>query len=159
MANVGADFILGGKAIFTVSNPQGERYTYKVVRKEAEARFDRWNDGRPTFFLSLLTGPDNGGDYTYVGILDQNGGVKLTRASRYTDDTRPVRVARWALGLVFGGRSLPDGYQIHHEGRCGRCGRRLTVPESVDSGFGPECSGRVPAALVPHPKPAVFYAE
>jgi len=27
--------------------------------------------------------------------------------------------------------------------RCGRCGRVLTVPESVESGFGPECIGRL----------------
>lgn len=154
---IGSEFILGGKAIFTVSNPQGERYTFKVNRKDAEARFDRPNDGQPTFFVSLLTGPDNGADYAYLGVLGQrDDSVRLTKASRFTDTTRPVRVIRWALGLVFAGRSLPEGYQVHHEGRCGRCGRRLTVPESVDSGFGPECAGRVPAPVVPHPKPQVI---
>jgi hypothetical protein len=29
---------------------------------------------------------------------------------------------------------------VWHEGRCGRCGRKLTVPESIESGFGPECA-------------------
>lgn len=29
--------------------------------------------------------------------------------------------------------------EIWHEGKCGRCGRQLTVPESIESGFGPEC--------------------
>jgi hypothetical protein len=28
----------------------------------------------------------------------------------------------------------------HHEGKCGRCGRLLTVPSSIESGIGPECS-------------------
>jgi len=28
---------------------------------------------------------------------------------------------------------------VFHEGACGRCGRTLTVPESIASGFGPEC--------------------
>lgn len=143
---IGRDFILGGKAIFTVSNPTGERYTFRVNRKEADARFDRWNDGQPTFFVKLLTGPENSTDYTYLGILTPAGDVKLTKASRFTDETKPVRVVRWALGLIFRGRRLPDGYSIHHEGRCGRCGRLLTVPESVDSGFGPECLGRMGAA-------------
>jgi hypothetical protein len=35
--------------------------------------------------------------------------------------------------------ALPSGWEFRHEGRCGRCGRTLTVPESIDSGFGPEC--------------------
>jgi hypothetical protein len=29
--------------------------------------------------------------------------------------------------------------EVWHEGRCGRCGRALTVPESVERGIGPEC--------------------
>jgi hypothetical protein len=29
--------------------------------------------------------------------------------------------------------------EIWHEGRCGRCGRKLTVPESIHNGYGPEC--------------------
>lgn len=143
MANIGRDFILGGKAIFTVSNPTGERYTFKVNRKDAEPG-SPYGD-QPTFFVKLLTGPDNGSDYTYLGLLTEGGAVKLTRASRFTDETKPVKVIRWAAGLVFAGRDLPAGYAIHHEGRCGRCGRRLTVPESVESGFGPECAGRLAA--------------
>lgn len=150
---IGSDFILGGKAIFTVANPTGEHYTFKVTRKEADERFDRRGDGLPTYFVKLLTGPDNGSDYTYLGILGSNGAVKLTKASHYTDDTKPVRVIRWAMGLIFAGRSLPAGYKVHHEGRCGRCGRRLTVPESVESGFGPECSGRMG-----HERPLMVYA-
>jgi hypothetical protein len=38
---------------------------------------------------------------------------------------------------------MPDGVVIWHEGRCGRCGRRLTVPESIESGYGPECIGKI----------------
>ena len=30
--------------------------------------------------------------------------------------------------------------EIRHSGRCGYCGRHLTTPESVDTGFGPDCS-------------------
>jgi hypothetical protein len=138
---IGSDFILGGKAIFTISNPAGEHYTYKVNRKDPEPG-GPYGD-KPTYFVKLLTGPDNGSDYTYLGILTDGGLVKLTRASRFTDDTKPVRVIRWAAGIVFSGRTLPPGYALQHDGRCGRCGRRLTVPESIDSGFGPECAGRI----------------
>jgi hypothetical protein len=34
---------------------------------------------------------------------------------------------------------LPESLEIWHEGSCLRCGRKLTVPESIESGYGPEC--------------------
>jgi hypothetical protein len=39
--------------------------------------------------------------------------------------------------------AIPGMLEIWHEGRCGRCSRKLTVPESLKSGFGPECAGKV----------------
>ena len=35
--------------------------------------------------------------------------------------------------------NLPDFIEIYHDGRCGKCGRQLTVPASIETGFGPEC--------------------
>lgn len=130
-------FILAGKAIFTVSNPSGERYTFRVRRVE--------NDDRPAvYFVSLLTGPMNTSDYTYLGLLNPaTGEVRLTAKSRMTDDSTPVKVIRWALRRIWAGASFPQGYHAHHAGRCGRCGRLLTVPESILSGLGPECAGRL----------------
>lgn len=132
--HVGREFICAGRAVFTVANPSGERYTYRVARKEATERYSE------TFFVSLLTGPDNANDYTYLGILEpETGDVRLTPAGRFNAATLPCRVIRWALARVWSGQPLPDGYAIHHEGKCGRCGRALTVPSSIDSGIGPEC--------------------
>ena len=34
-------------------------------------------------------------------------------------------------------------FEFRHEGRCGRCGRALTVPESIDTGFGPHCAAEM----------------
>lgn len=120
--------------MFTVSNPVGDRYTFRVVHKPGSEKFG------PVWFVCLLTGPDNAADYTYLGLLDaETGEVRLTAKSRYREDSRPVAVVRWALGHVWAGRALPDGYGLHHEGKCGRCGRALTVPSSIESGLGPEC--------------------
>lgn len=124
-----ADFFEGGKAIFTVSNPSGEYYTYRISHKK----------GMP-FFVSLLTGADNTSDYTYLGVyVPQHHSVVLTDKSKYTEDTKPVRVIRWAIKRVVSGEDLPLGYGIQHEGRCCRCGRMLTTPESIEQGIGPEC--------------------
>lgn len=154
---IGKDFILGGRAIFTVASPTGERYTFKVTRKDADpgSRYQQ-----PTYFLAVMTGSANDADssYTYLGILlAGNGGVKLTRNSRMADDATQVRVVRWALAKVWAGQALPTGYAIHHEGRCGRCGRLLTVPESITTGFGPECSERM--GLAPKAAPALPLSE
>lgn len=132
------DFILAGKAIFTVSNRVGERYTFRVTHKEGSARYQE------TWFVALLTGPDNTTSYTYMGMLSPNdGAVHLTRNSRFNDESKPVRVIRWVLEIVWNGGELPAGYKLQHEGRCGKCGRMLTVPESIESGIGPECAKRL----------------
>lgn len=130
------DFVLAGRALFTVSNGKGTRYTYRVNLKPGDDRYPaQW-------FVKLLTGPDNTDDrncYTYIGKVLADGKVKMTAASKYTEDSLPVKVLGWALGIIFRGGSLPEGYAIHHEGRCARCGAVLTVPSSITSGFGPEC--------------------
>jgi hypothetical protein len=122
------EFFSGGNALFTVSNPQGTRYTFRIRKPKPDM----------PFFVSLLTGPDNESSYTYLGIyVPQIQAIRLTSKSRYTEDSLPVKVLRWAVKLP----KLPEGYAIQHEGRCCRCGRTLTVPESIDAGIGPECAG------------------
>ena len=132
-----SQFFTAGHALFTVSNPAGEHYTYKIMRAKENEKFDS-----TPLFVSLLTGPDNTSNYTYMGILDtgiKNMCLRLTQKSKYAPDTRPVKVFNWVMFTVNSGKTMPEGYSLHHEGRCARCGRLLTVTESVQSGFGPEC--------------------
>jgi hypothetical protein len=128
-------FFSGGNAVFTVHNAQGTHYTYKIRKPRAFA--DRPN---PPYFVKLLTGPSNESDYTYLGIfIPQHNEIRLTAKSKYTVDSIPVKVVQWAIKRVADNKSLPDGYAIQHEGRCCRCRRVLTTPESIDRGIGPEC--------------------
>lgn len=128
------NFILGGNATFTVQNPAGEHYTFKV----RTPKFDE--NARAAF---LLTGPNNESDYSYLGmVIPQTGSVKLTQKSKMNYGSIPVRVISFALRCVWGTQNLPEGYQIRHEGKCGCCGRTLTTPESLDRGIGPECIKR-----------------
>lgn len=128
---ISVSFVTAGRAVFTVSNDKHEHYTYKVSKKKDQ---DLW-------FISLLTGPNNRNDYTYMGVLGD--GVRITKKSKYTIDSKPVKVFNWALKVIAGAKALPNGYDIQHEGICGRCGRELTHPESISSGFGPECIKRI----------------
>lgn len=141
------EFITAGRAIFTLENAAGfhtsdgcaPHYTFKVTEKEF--------DGRTLYFVALLTGPNNEADYSYLGVLNpKTGEVRLTKASKLTDESWPIRLLRRVLARVWSdqGEMIKEaGFNLHHEGRCGRCGRVLTVPESIELGLGPECAGKI----------------
>jgi hypothetical protein len=139
MTTITKTFILAGKAIFTIANgkpaPLAADYTYRVSHKAGR-------DGRgDIYFVGLLTGSDNESDYTYVGVLDTDrGAIRLTAKSVYTADSKPVVAFNWAVGRIFAGRDIPAPATALHAGRCGKCARLLTVPESIELGLGPECS-------------------
>jgi hypothetical protein len=130
-------FLLGGNATVTLlSVKTGTRFTYKI----------RANDEGDVHFVSLLSGPDNESDYSYLGRIDAKGrlwvGRRVPQAGDISEDAPSAMAFRWAwLRLLQD--ILPDTLEIWHEGRCGRCSRKLTVPSSIASGFGPECAGKV----------------
>jgi hypothetical protein len=128
-----ARFALAGNAIFTlVSKSTGTRFTYRVqVAKDNES----------LHFVSVLTGPDNTNDYAYLGII-RRGVFFHTKKSRIAWDAPSLKAFDWFWRLAASGAEIKSA-EIFHEGRCGRCGRALTVPESIASGFGPECIGKL----------------
>ena len=126
-------FITAGRVVFTLQG-RGARYTFRVNRSR---------DGA-ALFVGLLTGADNTTDYTYVGVLHPaTGYLRLTAASTYTDTSTPVIALRWALPIVWQGGVLPLPARLLHVGKCGRCGRALTVPSSILAGIGPECATKL----------------
>ena len=128
------EFVFAGNAIFTVvSKSTGNRLTFKARRKE----------GKPTF-ISLLNGPDNTSNYTYMGtVFDNSNTFCLTRNSKVGVDSTSFRLMAWLINQIFGDGSKLDQCEVWHEGHCGRCGRLLTVPESIERGIGPECFKRM----------------
>lgn len=123
-------FITAGRAVFTLTG-RASRYTFRVTK-------------RAQLFVGLLTGPNNTRDYTYVGVLHPvTGYLRLTGASHYTAESTPVIALRWALPIVWKGGILPPPARLMHVGKCGRCGRALTVPASILAGIGPECATKL----------------
>lgn len=141
--NVTPGFVLAGNATFTVSNGSGKHFTYRV-RQAHDSGF---------YFLFILTKPDNTDDdgYTYVGrilpVAHLKCTLKSTRKSKYPMTNSVWRVGAWALRAIwqhaYQGYELPPGMSIKHIGNCGRCGRMLTTPESLDTGLGPECAAQM----------------
>lgn len=130
-------YALAGHATLTLTSEKtGTRYTYRI--SQAKNR----ETGKPSnlWFVGLLTGPDNEASYSYVGAL--NGTFKLTKASKFTPDSIPVRAFNFFWNHVDQGK-MPPQMEVRHSGHCGRCGRTLTVPESIDRGIGPECASKM----------------
>lgn len=126
-------FMFAGKAIFTIQNPgTGVRFTYRIKAKEVEA-------GKTLHFVSVLTGPDNTNDYTFLGTIFDLATYRHGRKSRISEEAPSAKAFDWFFRRVTADRDFAPAV-VNHEGRCCRCGRLLTVPESVSSGIGPECA-------------------
>lgn len=121
-------FILAGKAIVTFLNTQTEnRFTFKIKKAKDSS----------IYFVSVLTGTDS---YQYAGTLS-DGVFRVGKKSKISADAQSIRVFDYVTKKLKA-NTLPDFIEIWHEGRCGRCGRALTVPSSIKSGLGPECIKR-----------------
>lgn len=125
-------YIYAGNAVFTILNPNtGGRFTYKLraPRGELEA---------PIRFVSVLRGSDNSRDYGYIGFI-RDGRFVYGRAKATVNPEAPsVRAFNW-----FFNNMLSDKVEVYHEGKCGKCGKKLTTPESVSRGLGPYCFGMI----------------
>lgn len=137
-------FMLAGNATFTLTSAAtGSRFTFKVTRKE---------DGKP-WSVRLLTGPDNDADYSYIGCLiwdkAKYAHPRFLPRKRKEGEEVPAepppseRAIDWFVGKALRSDDTFKRVTVHHAGRCGRCGRTLTVPESIETGFGPECANKV----------------
>lgn len=151
---IGPNFIKGGTATFTVTNPNGEHYTFRVIREvysyaaDGRTRIKDPNGGEVCFYVYVLT---QGDKYVYMGMLNLQSdldtekftNLRITAKSNFTHESKAYQVASWAFRVIWGQRFLPENYRIEHDGNCSRCGRTLTHPESLDSGLGPDCAGKV----------------
>ncbi len=131
------DFILAGNATGTfVNHGTGNRYTFKFDRPK------QGGDDRATW-VSVLSGPDNEADYRYVGTVwssaDRGLYLVWTGKSCFDRSSDPYIVADYLLYRINLG-SFPDGVEFLHAGKCGRCGHKLTTPESIETGLGPVCA-------------------
>lgn len=120
------DFIFAGRSLFTCKNTRSEnRFTFKVKKHKKD----------DIFFVSVLTNP---GVYEFIGSVKRGFKFKHSIKSRISESSQSVRVFDYIIIRLITG-SLPDFIEVWHNGHCGRCGRVLTVPDSIETGYGPEC--------------------
>lgn len=123
-------FATAGNSIFTIVSKKTQvRFTYRMKQSD---------DGK-VFFVSVLTGSDNENDYTYLGTIRnaEKAPFKHGAKSKITTDATSAKAFAWVWPHIAAGEM--DDIEFWHEGRCGRCARLLTVPESLTAGLGPDC--------------------
>lgn len=131
-------YIEGGNARLTIESKRtSDRFTFRFGRPKDEGQ------GRRPIWVSVMNGPDNETNYAFIGtVWDNDPTIKPSGRSKVGLDAPSAKAVAWLLRQVYLGQNdeaLFGRASIWHEGTCGRCGRTLTVPESVSSGFGPEC--------------------
>ena len=128
------NFIFAGNAIFTIESVKtGKWFTFEMNKPKENDKL---------FFVSVLYGPSNTSDYTYMGVVDKRDDIfsfRLTKGSKLKEDTTCILAFKVFLNNLQKNYITPN-MNFYHMGYCGRCGRALTVPKSVEQGLGPYCA-------------------
>jgi hypothetical protein len=133
------EFVFAGRATFTVVNTlTGNRLTFRLQKPK-----DRRDDDASPIFASVMSGPDNERSYSFVGtVFDSHDTPNMTyrhsHKSRMLQDSVASKTVAWLVERIKLG-FIPTNVEVWHEGRCGRCNKLLTVPESIENGLGPVC--------------------
>ena len=144
--------MLAGNCTLTIKSVKtGTRFTFKIKKGDAKVNHTTGKVFDPIYFVNLLAGPDNTRDYSPLGCLrgHEVPTFGTGRWCRVPESAQSFVAFKWLYSLVSrhaadpNPHALPEGLEVWHEGKCGRCGRKLTVPESIAMGIGPECMQHV----------------
>lgn len=116
--------------IYTLEFPSGEHRTFRIHTKRAKSKFAAGQR-----VISILIGPDNSSDYDMFGFVSDDG-IKVWK--RHVG-SKLDQYAMIIWSLVTG--EAIEGYSLEISKRCMKCGRLLTDPESLRTGYGPHCRG------------------
>ncbi len=95
--------------------------------------------------VSLLVGPDNEADFEGIGFVESGTFMDKTTATVIVWRKFQCRNGMTSMCERYADMLMrPDfwsakGVQYLISLRCRRCHRKLTVPSSIESGYGPEC--------------------
>tara|TARA_B100000212_G_C27272776_1_gene489534 strand:- start:358 stop:813 length:456 start_codon:yes stop_codon:yes gene_type:complete len=95
--------------------------------------------GFKAVLVDLMTGSDNEESFSFIGTL---AGEQVRISPKQRTDAQKAHLAAKVINWTIAHAEADDlrTVRVLHSGSCGRCGRKLTVPESIDSGLGPECA-------------------
>lgn len=126
-------FLLSGKAKFTVESLKtNKHYTYRVVKC----------DDKDMYFVSVNTEYEA---YMFIGNMWADTDLtdfKFMKSKKLREDSDPqsVVVFKFIIERYLMSDNPHKDIVFYHHGKCGRCGRKLTTPESIKLGLGPYCA-------------------
>ena len=105
----------------------------------AEEGEDKWLSGFAKSVRAIL---GRGGALTdrQKTVLAKNVKTSGVIASPLEPTDMRARAFEWLWRMLKSAKPLPPTFEFWHEGRCGKCGKKLTTPESIERGLGPECA-------------------
>ena len=120
------------------SEKTGDHRTFKIHTKKEDAKF-----APGSRIVALLRGSCNETDYQGFGFVNETNIYvwKNKQTSKLF-----MTYSNMIVSLFLQGENSPwyaKGYRLMGERHCRRCNRKLTVPESIEKGIGPECEGRL----------------
>lgn len=122
-------FALAGNATFTVTSKKtGTRFTFRIRKPSDES----------PHFVSLLNGPDNENSYCFLGTIFNGEKYFHGKKSRVGQDAPSAQAFQW-IWRHISDPVLEEKIEVAHAGKCGKCGRLLTDPQSISIGIGPIC--------------------
>ena len=112
-----------------------EDASYRTLRIERQSESAKFMPGR--LVVSYLSGSDNESSYTgFANVGPDDKTIKVWR--KHEANTSLIEAAR----VLAGDPKAAAMAYAKESGRCYKCDRTLTTPESIEAGIGPVCSER-----------------
>lgn len=125
-------YITAGNCTFTLySSKIDKRYTYHITKDQYSSR---------RYFVSVLYGPENDNSklYRFLGLFYADSMIlKVNSIGQY--NSPQAKMIEAFFQIVDGQRNWPKTCEFYPSCKCARCGRKLTTPESIKKGIGPNC--------------------
>ena len=121
----------GDHLYFTVQNICTENHrSFRITKQPEDSAF-----APSAIIVGLLSGTDNKHSYNSFGFITDAAvySYKKYRGGQYE------KLARLLAKILRSDHDI-NPYTVHHSGKCFKCSRLLTTPESILRGIGPVCA-------------------
>lgn len=123
------NFLLGGKCECIIRNTDTKNSFRFFIGVNSESK------SRDMFFIHTYR--DN--KKVYAGFIRYSkDGITYGQGNKGLLSENDIEIKALTYVLKNALR-LPNCVEVMHVGKCSRCGRKLTNPESISIGLGPEC--------------------
>lgn len=119
------EYLYAGKAEFTILNKDTHNRITLQFKKKQDADL---------YFVMVKDG-----DKRFAGTIFNKNWFNRGHKSQFAADSKEIKIIQWFVR----NQNKLDHYnsvELYHNNRCAKCGKKLTVPESISVGLGAECA-------------------